>query len=287
MHFHFNISLVNLAVNKKLEKMKNHTDYPENLPLSDSYSTDSSIKKPLFASIIFYWRLYKIVKFSNGQTKKKVYNRYNWVASSLAVLRAAENSGIKVNVNGMKNISSFEGPSVIIGNHMSTLETLLLPSFIQPVKSVVYVIKKELVDFPLFGPVASARHPIVVGRTNPREDLRIVLEEGSENLQKGRSVIIFPQKTRSAQFDRKSFNSLGVKLAKRNNVPVIPLALITDAWGNGKIVKEIGEINTNKKVYFEFGKPISIDENGSVEHEMVLNFIEGCFKKWGREDLLT
>ncbi len=267
--------------------MKDHTDYPEKLPFEDTYSTDPSIKKPAFASLKFYWDLFNIIKFSNGQAKRKIYNRYNWVASSLAVMRAAENSGIKVNVKGMKNLTSFEGPAVIIGNHMSTLETLLLPSFIQPVKSVVYVIKKELVDFPLFGPVASARHPIVVGRTNPREDLKIVMEEGSENLQNGRSIIIFPQKTRSAQFDRKSFNSLGVKLAKRNNVPAIPLALITDAWGNGKIVKEIGEINSDKKVHFEFGKPITIDGNGSAEHEMVLSFIEDCFKKWDREDLLS
>lgn len=266
--------------------MKNYTYYPEKLPLMDSYSTDLSIKKPLFASLIFYWKLYRIVKFSNGQTKKKIYDRYNWVASSIAVLRAVENSGIKVNVKGMSNISSFEGPAVLIGNHMSTLETLLLPSFIQPVKSVIYVIKKELIDFPLFGPLAAARHPIIVGRTNPREDLKIVMEEGSENLQKGRSVIIFPQKTRSAQFNRKSFNSLGIKLAKRNNVPVIPLALVTDAWGNGKIVKEIGSINANKKVHFEFGKPIDILGSGSAQHEMVLNFIENCFKKWGREDLL-
>ena len=64
------------------------------------------------------------------------------------------------------------------------------------------------------------------------------------------------------------------------------MALITDAWGNGKIVKEIGEINTDKKVHFEFGEPINIDGNGSAEHEIVLNFIEDRFKKWGREDLL-
>jgi len=169
---------------------------------------------------------------------------------------------------------------------MSTLETLLLPSFIQPVKSVVYVIKKELTDFPLFGPVAAARHPIIVGRSNPREDLRIVMEEGTKSIQDGRSVIIFPQKTRSAIFDRKSFNSLGMKLAKKNNVPVIPLALVTDAWENGKIIKELGKLNTSKIVHFEFGEPLNIKGNGAAEHEIVLDFIEGKIKEWGRRDLI-
>ncbi|MFZ1289201.1 MAG: lysophospholipid acyltransferase family protein [Melioribacteraceae bacterium] len=266
--------------------MKNYSYYPEILPNFDSYQTDPKIKVPFFSSFLFYKRVIKIVIFSNGQTKKKIYDRFNWVASSLAVLHAAESVGIKVSVKGMKNISSFDGPAVIIGNHMSTLETLLLPSFIQPIKNVVYVIKKELVDFPLFGPVAAARHPIIVGRTNPREDLKIVMEEGSENLQKGRSVIIFPQKTRTAYFDKSSFNSLGVKLAKKNNVPVIPLALITDAWGNGKLIKELGKIDASKKVFFEFGEPINVEGNGSEQHEFVLNFIQKKFTEWGRTDLL-
>ena len=266
--------------------MKNHSDYPQKLPLNDSYQTDPNIPKSSLASLIYYYRIIKVVKFSNGQTKQKIYDRYNWVASSLGILAAAESVGIKVSVKGMKNITKFEGPAVIIGNHMSTLETLLLPSFIQPVKTVIYVIKKELTEFPLFGPVAAARHPIVVGRTNPREDLKIVMEEGSKNLQNGKSIIIFPQKTRSAVFDRSSFNSLGIKLAKKNNVPVIPLALITDAWGNGKIIKEFGKIDTNKQVHFEFGNPLTIEGNGSKQHEQVLDFISQKFTEWGRPELI-
>lgn len=266
--------------------MKNYSDYPQSLPLNDSYQTDPSISKSNIASLLFYWRVIKVVKFSNGQTKQKLYNRYNWVASSLEILKAAESVGIKVSVKGMENISNFEGPAVIVGNHMSTLETLLLPSFIQPVKSVIYVIKKELIDFPLFGPVAAARHPIVVGRSNPREDLKIVMEEGSRNLKEGKSIIIFPQKTRSAIFEHSTFNSLGIKLAKRNNVPVIPLALITDAWGNGKFIKEMGKIDVNKKVFFEFGKSMNVEGNGSQQHESVINFITTKFKEWGRPELL-
>ncbi|MCB0731972.1 MAG: 1-acyl-sn-glycerol-3-phosphate acyltransferase [Ignavibacteriae bacterium] len=266
--------------------MKNYTDYPEIIGKSDTYQTDASIPKSSIASVLFFWRLYKVVRNANKHTQINTYDRYNWVASSLGVLRAAESIGIKVQVKGMKHFTEFDGPAIIIGNHMSTLETLLLPSFIQPIKSVIYVIKKQLIDFPLFGPVAAARHPIIVGRTNPREDLKIVMEEGTKNLEKGRSIIIFPQKTRSAQFDKTSFNSLGIKLAKKNNVPVIPLALVTDAWGNGKIVKELGKIDADKRVYFEFGKPIKVEGSGSDQHEEVLNFIETKLKEWGRSDLL-
>jgi len=131
----------------------------------------------------------------------------------------------------MHNILKTGKPAVFVGNHMSTLETMVLPAIIQPVKKVIFVIKEELTTYPLFGEIAKARDPILVGRENPREDLKIVLEAGSKKLHEGTSVIIFPQKTRSVYFDPSSFNSLGVKLAKRNKVPVIPIALITDALG--------------------------------------------------------
>ena len=85
--------------------MKNHTEYPLVLPKSDKYDTDPNIKRSFFSTIIFYWELYKIVKYCNNQTKKNIYDRYNWVASSIAVLRTAEKAGMKVTVRGMKNLT--------------------------------------------------------------------------------------------------------------------------------------------------------------------------------------
>jgi len=175
---------------------------------------------------------------------------------------------------------------VFVGNHMTTLETMILPSIIRPIKQLVYVIKEELSRYPLFGPIALARDPILVGRENPREDLKIVLEEGSKKLKAGKSIIIFPQRTRSAVLDPALFNSLGNKLAKRNNVPVIPIALITDAWGNGKHIKEVGKIDPNKPVHMAFGEPIYITGNGAEEHQDIINFISNKFREWGRPELV-
>ena len=110
------------------------------------------------------------------------------------------------------------------------------------------------------------------------------MEKGGETLKSGKSIIIFAQKTRSHYFDRNEFNSLGIKLAKRNNVPVIPIALITDAWANGRIIKELSKIDPSKKVYFSFGKPMFVTGNGSEEHIGVIKFIESKFVEWGKED---
>ncbi len=263
----------------------NHKDYPEYLIYDDVYETPADkLGKPIFPGLKFYINALRIVLYSNIQAKRRLYNRYNWVGSSIDILHSIERSGVKVRVEGIKNICAFDGPAVFASNHMSTLETFLFPTFIQPQKPVIYVIKKELATYPLFGPVARARSPIVVGRANPREDLQVVLNEGSENIQEGKSIIIFPQKTRSDFFKPSEFNSLGVKLAKRNNVPVIPTAIYTKAWGTGKLIKDVGKIDPSENVYMSFGKPIFITGSGSEEHQQVLDFIGAKFKEWGKED---
>lgn len=263
-------------------------DYTEIIASENEYHTAHGSKKGILpTSLKFYKEIARIVIHSNSWARKGIYNDYRWVYSSLDILHSTEKAGLVYDITGMDNLKKFDGPAVFISNHMSTLETLVLPCLINPIKPVVFVTKKELSNYPVFGTIINARFPIIVGRSNPREDLMKVMEDGSKKLQEGTSIIIFPQRTRSSNFDPSSFNSLGVKLAKRNNVPVVPISLVTDAWANGKYVKELGKIDTAKKVNFEFGEPITVKSNGIEEHQQVINFIIGNLKKWGREDCIV
>lgn len=134
----------------------------------------------------------------------------------------------------MEAIDAVDGPCLFVANHMSTLETFMLPGIIRPRRPVTFVVKQSLTTMPFFGPVMRSRDPIVVGRTNPREDLKAVLEGGLERLRKGISIIVFPQHTRSSIFAPQQFNSIGIKLAKKAAVPVVPLALKDRRLGNGQ-----------------------------------------------------
>lgn len=267
--------------------MLEQNKYLKRVSDKDEYSTDDKeYRKKLFPSLSFFSNLFRIILYSNRQAHKGIYDDIRWYDSSVDVLKSLERAGIKMHFTGMNNLKKVEGPVVFVSNHMSTLETMVLPSIIQPIKKVVYVIKEELSRYPLFGPIAKARDPILVGRENPREDLKIVLEEGSKRIQEGKSVIIFPQRTRSLFFEPASFNSLGVKLAKRNNVPVIPIALISDAWGNGKLIKDIGKVDPKKVVHISFGEPLNISGSGSEEHQKVIDFICSKFFEWGKEKIV-
>lgn len=254
---------------------------------NDTYKTVHKSRTFLLpAAAAFYPKLIKIVIESGKLAKQGKYGPVEWVQSSLDIFQALESVGVEFEFSGMHNISSFDGPAVFISNHMSTLETVVLPSIIQPKKEVTFVVKKELLEYPYFGDILSARKPIIVGRSNPREDLTHVLNEGASYIKDGRSIIIFPQRTRSSSFNPESFNTLGVKLARKSDCYVVPVALVTDAWGNGKMLKDLGEINRKKKVFISFGEPFKVENNGAKEHLLVLDYIKSKLKEWHREDCI-
>jgi 1-acyl-sn-glycerol-3-phosphate acyltransferase len=163
---------------------------------------------------------------------------------------------------------------------MSTLETVIFPAIIGAILKVTFIVKKSLTTGFLFGPVMKSFDPIAVERKNPREDLDAVLTKGQELLSRGISVLLFPQATRLKEFDPQKFNSLGIKLAKRANVKIIPLALKTDFWENGKIVSTLGNLYPERVIHIEFGSPVAIDGAGRKEQEDIIDFIQSKFNSW-------
>jgi 1-acyl-sn-glycerol-3-phosphate acyltransferase len=201
------------------------------------------------------------------------------MAYAQRTFRVLERTGVQISVTGLDHLRSFDGPCVIVGNHMSTLETFVLPGLVVPFKPLTFVVKQSLVTMPLFGPVMRSCDPVVVGRSNPRDDLRAMLNGGAERLAAGRSIAVFPQTTRTVEFDPGSFNSIGVKMARKADVPIVPLSLRTDAWSTGKLVRDIGPFRPERPVHFAFGESFKV-ENPKEAHGRVVAFIQDQLKGW-------
>ncbi|MEW5745352.1 MAG: lysophospholipid acyltransferase family protein [Nitrospirota bacterium] len=259
----------------------------EPLPFKNGiYITEPGKASPLakaLPSASFYRRMAGIVLRSSRLAKRGQYKTPEWAESSRAILDALEASGVVFEITGAGHVAGLAEPCVFIANHMSTLETFVLPCIIAPFREVTFVVKQSLIDYPVFRHVMRSRDPVVVGRTNPREDLKAVLEGGTERLHAGRSVIIFPQTTRTADFDAAAFNTIGIKLARKADVPAVPIALKTDAWGNGKHIRDFGRIDPSKKVWFSFGEPLRVADRGTGEHQAIIAFIESRLREWTRQ----
>jgi 1-acyl-sn-glycerol-3-phosphate acyltransferase len=244
------------------------------------YQTEKKTGPVLFPSLVFYFRLICIVFRAGRLAKNGRYDGSDWMESSYEVMQQLEQAGIRIEISGIENIVQVNGPLVIVGNHMSMMETLVLPVMIQPIKPVTFIVKEALLSYPVFKHILRSRNPIAVTRTNPRQDLKTVLNEGLDRLSKNISIIVFPQTTRSHIFDAKQMSSIGVKLAKKAGVPIVPLALKTDCWQNGKKIKDFGKLEATKKAHFAFGEPITIEGKGDAEHAAINAFITEKIQEW-------
>ena len=229
----------------------------------------------------FYAGILYTVLRARGIARQGKYDAAQLTASSVFSSRLVEWCGGELHVTGLENLYKSQGAAVIVGNHMSTLETFLLPGMIGPAKKLGFVVKESLLTHPIFGDVMRSVPHIAVTRDNPRQDLQMVMEKGAEFLKNGISFCIFPQATRSHVFDESKFNSLGVKLARRAGVPVIPLAMKTDFWGNGKIIKDIGRIRPKERVRIAFGPEIPTTLPQAEVHGRVVEFVRSNLQNWG------
>jgi len=253
----------------------------------DRYDTPEGVKPCLREYLLLgtrwspYTNFFGVMFRSRALALKGLYDDEAWAASSDEVMERLERCGARFHVSGLDKVRALAGPAVFVANHMSTMETTILPGLITPIRKCTYVVKEKLTKGFIWGPIMRSRDPIAVTRKDARRDLDTVMAEGTRHLANGRSVIIFPQGTRTNGFSRDKFNSLGVKLAARAGVPVLPVALKTDYWGNSLILRGFGPVHRKRPVMIEFGDAIPVSGRGKTEHEACLDFIESRLRSWG------
>jgi 1-acyl-sn-glycerol-3-phosphate acyltransferase len=197
-------------------------------------------------------------------------------------LRIFESFGARVHISGLRHLQADEGPYVLVGNHMSSMETVLLNAMISPRLDFTFVIKRGLFKLPCVGAAMRAVNAIGVARKNPREDFKVILEEGKKRLAAGQSVLIFPEATRQRQFKAENFNSIGSKLAKNAGVKILPFALKTDFISPGWLCGELGALQPENSVHFAFDAPKTISGNGREEHAAIIAFISDKMRQWNK-----
>ncbi|MBU0544163.1 MAG: 1-acyl-sn-glycerol-3-phosphate acyltransferase [Proteobacteria bacterium] len=238
-------------------------------------------KIPGWPSFVYYTLLIDLLLRDSLMARIGKYDHERWRRSAFEIIKIIESAGGRLNVSGLTHIAEYKGPLVYVSNHMSMTDTFIIPSILLAFNRLTFVVKEELLNYPVFGSIMKAINLIGVSRQNPREDLRKVLSEGEAFIKSGYSVGIFPQATRSAVFNPNFFNSLGVKLARRAGVPVVPVALKTDFQGNGTFIKDMGPVEPDKTIFVEFGVPLQLKDNDSETHRKIVRFIVNNIKKWG------
>ena len=154
--------------------------YDAPLAGNDTYETSAEHLGPRFLSTLrFYLSMMNTVRSSARLAKRGKYDGRMWAIKSVEILRGLERAGVHVSITGLHNLTADPRPAVVVANHMSTLETFVLPGIVNPVRTCTFVIKPSLMDYPVFGHVMRSRNPIVVSRDNPRQDPGEEYEQGT------------------------------------------------------------------------------------------------------------
>jgi 1-acyl-sn-glycerol-3-phosphate acyltransferase len=262
-------------------------EFWDELRRTGSYETPGDCCRGLYGRLLsswsdffFYMDIVRVVISARLQANRGAFDRKAWAGHSFKMLRVDERCGAKVSFSGFENLAGIKLPVVYTANHMSMVETLLLPGALLAFGDVATVVKESLMTYPLFGRVMRCTEPISVNRRDPREDLKQVLTKGEAFLRAGRSVLIFPQATRAIEFDPADFNSLGVKLARNAGVQVVPVALQTDFQGIGRWIRDFGPLRRKRPIRFKVGKALSIEGAGRATQDAVVRFICDTLRSW-------
>lgn len=252
------------------------------------YETDAATcrraaRAGMVAGLRFYFgALGGVIVTGNRRLRRKHFSPDTLGELSWTLLHGAEKLGAKVSFAGFENLAELEErPAVIVANHMSLIETMVLPAGVFAHGRMIIVAKRSLTRYPAFGKILTASKPILLDRKNPRQDLAEVLKQGEASLAAGTSVLLFPQGTRMDVFNPARFNSLGAKLAIRAKVPLIPVACKTDFARPGRLMRDFGPIDPSLPVKFEAGKPLDAAALGQRQvQEQSVGHIVGCLRKW-------
>jgi putative phosphoserine phosphatase/1-acylglycerol-3-phosphate O-acyltransferase len=139
-------------------------------------------------------------------------------------------AGLDFEIEGIDSLYR-ERPAVFVFNHQSLLDSLVLAHLLR--EDVVAMVKKEMGNTPVVGPLLRQADTIFVDRNAP--DQHEVLQRALDVLKSGRSLVIAPEGSRSTLGNIQPFKHGAFYIARKAGVPIIPIVLhnVKDALPKG------------------------------------------------------
>jgi 1-acyl-sn-glycerol-3-phosphate acyltransferase len=189
---------------------------------------------------------------------------YAWHARLWARVMLALN-GVNVTISGSELLP--DGPVVFMSNHQSNFDILSLLAAMP--RRFYWIAKKELFEIPLFGHSMRRGGYIPLDRSDGRKALQS-LDEAAATIRQGKSVVLFPEGTRTTDGQLLPFKRGGFVLARKADVPVVPVTINGSARINpaNQIRLYSGDINItlHPPVIFPAGLRRSEAETWMMEH---------------------
>ena len=155
----------------------------------------------------------------------------------------------KILVKGKENIVK-DKKFFIACSHQSMFETFFLQTIFN---SPVFILKKELLNIPVFGWYLKKIGSISIKRDKVTKENLNFFENISKVIKKSeRPLIIFPQATRVPPTERPAFKKGVARIYEELNIFCLPIAI-----NSGYVWPKKGKKNSNRVITISILKPIS------------------------------
>lgn len=167
-----------------------------------------------FAYILILGPPILLYSFLSGDTDR-LY-RVGVLGARLAIWLAS----VKLDVQGREKIP-LDQAVVFMANHQGNCDP---PAIFPLLPPVVIMVKKELFRVPILGRAMRMRDFVPVDRKN-REGALQAVEEAVQKLGQGKSLLVFPEGTRSPDGRLQAFKKGVFILALKAGVPIVPISI--------------------------------------------------------------
>lgn len=158
---------------------------------------------------------------------------------------------MRVHAVGVENVDP-SGTYVFMANHLSHADIVAL--FVALPMNVGFLAKKELRRVPFLGRAMVAGGHVFIDRSR-RERAVQAVADAAEQVVAGSPIVVFPEGTRGNEERIQAFKKGGFHLARKANVPVVPVGLrgTRSIMSRDELVIHPGEVRVH------IGAPIAPD----------------------------
>lgn len=176
--------------------------------------------------------------------------------------------GVRVDASGLEHLDASR-PYVVMANHQSVFDIAAIVATLP--SSFRFVAKRELTWIPFFGWALVTGGHVVIDRSNHESSVRS-LQRAAERVRDGKTVVIFPEGTRSRTGELGEFKSGGFHLALAAQVPILPASVS----GSSRIAPARSLRIESGRIHVHYGEPITTAGLGLSDRQLLKELVRSA-----------
>jgi len=129
--------------------------------------------------------------------------------------------GVRTTVTGLENIPDDEKLCFVV-NHQGDLDVVIMEAFMS--RPLGFIAKSQAAWFPFLNLWIAALGSSFIDRRSPRQGKKAI-DRGVRRIENGRSMVIYPEGTRSRSREMLPFRKGAFKLATRPGATIVPVTI--------------------------------------------------------------